>query len=125
MKYRLSMVAIISVIIFAVAGCGEFKNKTVKPWREGPYHKVAAYESPFGTDYAEAWVRGEPGDKFGQELGYDRLSKRQVTLSAHLVRKDKTRLYLPLRVHADGDPFAVHVVHLVDKNEREFDFLRL
>lgn len=117
--------SIIVVVVLLLAGCADKVDLPQKPWSEGPYYKVHAYTDQYGVDFAEGWVRGEIGDRLMVERRVFHVSKKTVLVGAHIVRKDKTRFILPIYVHSTDESYRVRVIHLVDKADREFDFLRL
>lgn len=119
------MVVAVLVTCLGLFGCAEKADAPLNPWAEGPYSKVRVYTDHYGVDFAEAWVSGELGDKLVLERGVLNFPKKFVTVGAHIVRKDKSRADLPIYVHNADESYRVRVIHLVDKADREFEFLRL
>lgn len=112
---------LICLVSCAVVGCAVEEPAT--PWSEGPYFKVIVNQD--GLDQAEVWVRGEIGDRLAQESYYSKASNQYLPKCAYLVRRDKTRCNLPLRVHDGDGEYRVSLIHLVDKEGKEINFLRL
>lgn len=93
-------------------------------WQEDPFRKVRVSMRRDGRAGADAWIETEAGATLVATYRSQWDRSAHAPTSVYVLRKDKTRVSLPLEVHTEnGAPVKIRCYHMTVKG-KEINFLQ-